>query len=113
MRVQLERLRDAGLPAEERLHATLAAMGFQPQRRRPGPGQLTYCLQTCPYRDVVRERQPLVCGLHRGMTRGLLETIDPRTRLTGFVPKDPDTAGCLIELRGPIADEAPAAHRSR
>jgi hypothetical protein len=47
-----------------------------------------------------------VCTLHRGMTRGLLDAIAPRTRLAGFVPRDPDTAGCLIELRGELADEA-------
>jgi len=45
----------------------------------------------------------VVCGLHRGITRGLLDVIDPSTRLVGFVPKDPDVAGCLIETRGPIA----------
>jgi hypothetical protein len=63
-------------------------------------------LRNCPYREAVRERQPLVCGLHRGITRGLLDVLDPETRLVGFEPKDPDTAGCLIELRGPMASEA-------
>ena len=59
-----------------------------------------------PYRDVARERQPLVCGLHRGMTRGLLDEIEPKTKLSAFVPKDPDAAGCEITLRGPLANEA-------
>ena len=27
------------------------------------------------------------------------------TELAGFVPRDPDTAGCLIELRGGLAGE--------
>jgi hypothetical protein len=54
----------------------------------------------------VRENQPVVCTLHRGITRGLLDTIAPETKLAGFVPRDPDTAGCLIELRGELADEA-------
>jgi hypothetical protein len=54
----------------------------------------------------VRERRPLVCGLHRGLTRGLLDALDPNTKLVGFVPKDSETAGCLIELRGPMAAEA-------
>jgi predicted ArsR family transcriptional regulator len=106
---ELARDGDPRLPAEQRLHAALVAMGFQPQRRRPAPGRLTYCLQNCPYRDVARERQPLICGLHRGITRGMLETIEPSTHLTGFVPKDPDRAGCLIELHGPLADQTPAA----
>ena len=42
------------------------------------------------------------------MTRGLLDAIAPETELAGFVPRDPDTAGCLIELRGGLADEAVA-----
>jgi hypothetical protein len=32
--------------------------------------------------------------------RGLLDVLDSRARLTGFVPKDPDDAGCVIEVRG-------------
>jgi hypothetical protein len=39
------------------------------------------------------------------MTRGLLDEIDPATRLSKFEPKDPDTAGCLIVVRGPLAAE--------
>jgi hypothetical protein len=56
-----------------------------------------------------RERQALVCGLHRGVTRGLLDSIDARTKLTGFEPRDPDEAACLVQLRGPMASQAPTA----
>jgi predicted ArsR family transcriptional regulator len=94
--------------AEERMHATLVSLGFQPEREVDPEGQLTYRLRNCPYRDAVRENQPVVCTLHRGITRGLLATIAPETKLAGFVPRDPDTAGCLIELRGALADEARA-----
>jgi predicted ArsR family transcriptional regulator len=90
---------------EQRMHATLVAMGFQPRRRVDAPDKLTYCLGNCPYRAAVRERQPVVCGLHRGLTRGLLDGLDPKTRLSAFVPKDPDAAGCEITLRGPLAKE--------
>jgi predicted ArsR family transcriptional regulator len=93
---------------EERMHDALAGLGFQPERELGEDRRMRYCLGNCPYRHVVRERQPLVCALHRGMTRGLLDTLDPRTKLTGFVPKDPDEAGCLIELRGAMADELAA-----
>jgi len=51
---------DVGGPPEKRLHDVLAALGFQP-RREPGDGdEMTYCLRNCPYRAVVRERQPLI-----------------------------------------------------
>lgn len=98
--------REGPAAPERRLRETLIALGFRPQREVEPGGRLTYCLGNCPYREAVRERQPVVCGLHRGMTRGLLDVIDPATELAGFVPKDPYTAGCLIELRGPLADGA-------
>lgn len=91
---------------EQRLHEVLGALGFQPQREAVTDDRLRYRLRNCPYREAVRERQPLVCGLHRGITLGLLDELDPETKLVGFVPKDPDAAGCLIELRGPMAAEA-------
>src|SRR3954454_13681824 len=97
-----------GAGAEQTMHAALISLGFQP-RREVGPAdQLTYRLCNCPYRDAVRESQPVVCTLHRGLTRGLLDEIAPDTKLAGFVPRDPDTAGCLIELRGGLADEVAA-----
>jgi predicted ArsR family transcriptional regulator len=92
-------------PAEQTMHAALISLGFQPRREAGPDGQLTYRLCNCPYRDAVRESQPVVCTLHRGITRGLLDEIAPDTKLVGFVPRDPDTAGCLIELRGGLADE--------
>jgi predicted ArsR family transcriptional regulator len=91
--------------AEEKMHATLASLGFQPRRAVDGQ-ELTYTLCNCPYRDAVRENQAVVCALHRGLTRGLLDAIAPATKLTGFVPRDPYEAGCLIELRGGLAVEA-------
>ncbi len=97
-----------GGSAEARIHGVLVAMGFQPSRRLDDGGTLTYCLANCPYRDAVRERQSVVCGLHRGITRGLLDGVDPKTKLSAFVPKDPDIAGCEITLRGPLVKQAAA-----
>jgi predicted ArsR family transcriptional regulator len=93
---------------EEKMRATLISLGFQPQREVNAKGGLTYRLCNCPYRDVVAENQSAVCTLHRGLTRGLLDVIAPDTRLAGFVPRDPYTAGCLVELRDGLADEASA-----
>jgi predicted ArsR family transcriptional regulator len=99
---------DGAGSAEATLHAALAALGFQPEREIDPAGTLTYRLCNCPYRDAVRENQAVVCTLHRGMTQGLLDALAPTTRLAGFVPREPYTAGCLIELRGGLADEAVA-----
>jgi predicted ArsR family transcriptional regulator len=92
--------RDGDLDGVEALGTTLIALGFQPRARPAGGGRMTYCLGNCPYRDAVRESQEVVCTLHRGITRGLLDMLTPRAKLAGFVPRDPDTAGCLIELTG-------------
>jgi predicted ArsR family transcriptional regulator len=100
--------RDSDAPGDQQLHDVLAAMGFQPTREPHAGNRLTYRLGNCPYREVVRERPQVVCGLHRGIARGLLDAINPNTKLTAFVPKDPYTAGCLIELRGPLAADAAA-----
>lgn len=97
------------LGAEARMHALLVALGFQPRRELGDGARMSYCLGNCPYRDVVRERPAIVCTLHRGMTRGMLETLDPQTKLTGFVIRDAEAAGCRIELRGPMAGEAAAS----
>jgi hypothetical protein len=70
---------------------------------------LTYRFCNCPYRDAVRENRDVVRTLHRGITRGLLDELSPETKLAGFVALDPYTAGCRIELRGGLADEAIAA----
>jgi predicted ArsR family transcriptional regulator len=94
----------AGTP-EERMHRVLAALGFRPRRSLGGDGELHYTLANCPYRDAVHENQPVVCALHRGLTRGLLDGTSADSELTAFVPRDPDTAGCLISVAGSLAEE--------
>jgi predicted ArsR family transcriptional regulator len=89
---------------EEKMHAALASMGFQP-RREPDRAGLTYRLCNCPYREAVQENAEVVCTLHRGMTRGLLDAISPETELEGFVAREPYAAGCLIQLGGGLAAE--------
>jgi hypothetical protein len=42
--------------------------------------------------------------LHRGITRGLLERLDPHAELTAFVARDPYSAGCLVEISGAAPD---------
>jgi predicted ArsR family transcriptional regulator len=91
--------------AEEKMHAALAALGFQPRRESGPEGALIYRLRNCPYRDAVRDAEEVICTLHRGITRGLLDGIAPETKLAGFVPRDPYSAGCAIELRGGLAHD--------
>jgi predicted ArsR family transcriptional regulator len=90
----------AGAPAEETMGRTLTTLGFAPQRERGERGRVVFRLGNCPYRQAVRENQQVVCTLHRGLTLGLLDALDPTARLTNFVPEDPVQAGCLIEVQG-------------
>ncbi len=88
------------VPAAEAMQTIFAALGFQPRRRDESGERVVYCLENCPYRDAVRENQQVICTLHRGMTRGLLDVLDPSARLVDFDPRDPDTAGCRVTVDG-------------
>jgi predicted ArsR family transcriptional regulator len=78
----------------------LTALGFQPQVGPAPPGRWHCRLGNCPYRDSARENQAVVCTLHRGITRGLLDRLAPGATLERFVPHDPDEAACEIEIEG-------------
>lgn len=81
------------------LETTLSALGFQPMVTQQDATGVTFCLRNCPYTDAVRENQPAVCALHKAITRGLLDVLEPQAKLAAFVPHDPDEAGCVIEVR--------------
>jgi predicted ArsR family transcriptional regulator len=86
-----------GLVAQA-MQDALTAMGFAPRVEPDGDDVVRYVLGNCPYRDAVAENQPGVCGLHRGITQGLLDRLAPGRRLKAFVAKDPFTAGCLVDV---------------
>jgi predicted ArsR family transcriptional regulator len=77
---------------------TFSALGFQPEVEDRGDGGVTAKLCNCPYRDSVRENPEVICRLHRGVTVGVLETLDPDARVVRFEPHDPDRAGCMVEI---------------
>jgi predicted ArsR family transcriptional regulator len=85
-------------PVRDALGDALTALGFAPRPEPRGPGRLRYVLGNCPYRDAVRENLPAICTLHRGITRGLLERLDPGARLADFVARDPYAAGCIVDV---------------
>ena len=89
--------RHAADPVES-LGRTFAALGFQPSVDVKADGSLTCRLENCPYRDSVRQNADVVCTLHRGITAGVLEKLDPKAKLTRFEPRDPDQAGCIVEV---------------
>jgi predicted ArsR family transcriptional regulator len=88
------------VPSERAIGDLLTALGFHPDIARGPEGRLHCRLGNCPYRDSVRENQDVVCTLHRGLTRGLLDRLAPTATLARFVPHDPDHAGCEIDIDG-------------
>lgn len=83
---------------EQAIADLMSGLGFQPEIERLEAGRVRCTLRNCPYRDAVRENQPVICRLHRGLVRGLLDRVAPDARLERFVPHDPDTAGCEVEI---------------
>jgi len=84
-------------PAEA-FRSVLAALGFQPAIERGEKGGFACRMESCPYRDAALENPDVVCTLHRGITAGLLELLDPAAKLSRFEPHDPRRAGCLVEV---------------
>jgi predicted ArsR family transcriptional regulator len=89
-----------GATGEDGFTSVLTALGFQPKVQGRKDKKVTISLRNCPYQDAAVENQALICTLHRGITRGVLDIQAPGVRLAGFEPHDPDVAGCLIELDG-------------
>lgn len=82
----------------------LTTMGFSPRETtsvgRARAGGLQVVLGHCPFAGAVRaDKEKLVCVLHRGLSRGLVE-MSPGGRLTAFDIKPPERAGCRIAAEG-------------
>jgi predicted ArsR family transcriptional regulator len=78
----------------------LRRLGFQPSVEE-SDGTRSLCrLGNCPYAESVKENPQIICTLHRGITEGLLERIEPEAHLTRFVSREPDEAGCELEIEG-------------
>jgi predicted ArsR family transcriptional regulator len=82
----------------------LTTMGFSPREttgaRASREGRLEVVLGHCPFAGAVKAAGgELVCVLHRGLSRGLVE-MTPTGRLTAFEIHRPDTAGCRIAAEG-------------
>ena len=82
----------------ELLATVLTTLGFAPAVVVRDADRLALRLGNCPYRAAVRENAPAICALHKGITRGLLDALHSDATLESFVPHDPETAGCEIQL---------------
>lgn len=95
-----ELVEEGGARTAEAFRRAVDGLGFRPEMAVGADGAAVCKLMRCPYRDAVRENADVVCSLHRGITSGFLDRTSPKARLTAFEPKDPDTAGCVVEVEG-------------
>ncbi|MCG3753534.1 metalloregulator ArsR/SmtB family transcription factor [Amycolatopsis sp. Poz14] len=80
-----------------RLSTVLSDAGFAPDPSG-SPEQPVIRLRHCPFREIAEERRDVVCGLHLGLMRGVLEEVRaPLTaeRLEAFV----EPSLCLAHLK--------------
>jgi predicted ArsR family transcriptional regulator len=54
--------------------ATLADLGFEPESR-PHGSTTEILLHDCPYREIARTRGDVVCAVHEGLMRGMVEAM--------------------------------------
>jgi predicted ArsR family transcriptional regulator len=84
-----------GTPCEQALMAQLDLLGFDPEIDG-GDGAVTVAFTRCPFRDLAVANPDLVCGLHRGMVEGLVQTVGG-AQVRGFQDVAARTP-CQVEL---------------
>lgn len=81
----------------------LTEWGYVPDLSLDGAeGDVTLTLHDCPFRDLARVHPDVVCGVHRGLLRGALESAGEdlaHVSLTPFVT--PTTCSALLLRSGP------------
>lgn len=78
----------AGLSDEqavERLVTLLAEIGFQPKLEQQPRGR-QILMRPCPFLELARSHQEVICPIHLGLMRGALAELGARTRATKLEP---------------------------
>lgn len=78
-------------------------LGFAPRREDAGPRH-RLLLDACPFRDIARAHTGVVCTMHLGLLRGVLDQLGtaPAAELLPFV--EPEL--CVTNLRFPDVERA-------
>jgi predicted ArsR family transcriptional regulator len=71
--------------AVERLVGLLAEIGFQPHIEESGRGR-RILMRPCPFLELARAHQDVICPIHLGLIRGALAELGARTRATKLEP---------------------------
>lgn len=82
----------------DRLVDMLADLGFAPELDRADPQRPRVVLRRCPFLDVARDHQDVVCAVHLGLMRGALDELDVDVVAQDLIPwATPDT--CVAHLQ--------------
>ena len=74
---------DGPSAALERVVRMLDDIGFQPELA-PGGAEIRLC--HCPFHELARDRQEVVCGIHLGLIRGALQQLGAPEEALRLVP---------------------------
>ena len=74
---------DGPSDALERVVRMLDDIGFQPEL---APGGAEIRLRHCPFHELARDRQEVVCGIHLGLIRGALQQLGAPEEALRLVP---------------------------
>jgi predicted ArsR family transcriptional regulator len=84
--------------AVERVLELLAGIGFEPQLERGARGR-RIAMRPCPFLELARAHQDVICPIHLGLMRGALAELGAKTRATKLEPfVRPDL--CVARLAG-------------
>jgi predicted ArsR family transcriptional regulator len=84
--------------AVERLIALLADVGFRPELERGRRGG-KILMRPCPFLELAKRHQEVVCPIHLGLMRGALSELGAKTKATKLEPfVRPDL--CVAHLAG-------------
>ena len=87
----------AGDDALDVIESEMARQGFDPVRQESGTA-VELVAARCPFEAAAVLNREVVCQLHRGLTRGMVEALGRDVLHIGLVAGDPRTAGCRVQL---------------
>ena len=70
----------------DRITQMLASFGFAPHPRAASDGKTLIELSDCPFRDLARDHENVVCALHQGMLEGAAESLGGSAIVEGLEP---------------------------
>ena len=89
----------------------MAELGFAPRvEAAAGGGEYQLWLRQCPFREVARKHQGVICTLHLGLMRGALARMRAPVTAEGLEPfAEPSLCIARLAVRDESGEREPAA----